>query len=182
MTSPKSPVKMSNTSFRLMTLFMYIEDLLLPRIDRRVQTFGIKPGMTVVDYGCGPGRYATRYSKLVGSEGRVYAVDIQELALETVRRKTRKLGLKNVEPALAVGYNSAIPNQIADIVTAIDMFGMIPDSDALLTELHRIIKKSGVLIIDDGHLPRSETIRRLLASHKWTILQETPDHLTCKPT
>jgi len=39
-------------------------------------------GMTVVDYGCGPGRYSIKFAEIVGNQGLVYAVDIHELAIE----------------------------------------------------------------------------------------------------
>ena len=45
---------MSNLGFRLMSLAFDLVDLVHPYIDRRVTTFGIREGMTVVDYGCGP--------------------------------------------------------------------------------------------------------------------------------
>ena len=48
----------SNLSFRAMSLIMSIEDALSTRVVTRSQTFGIKAGMTIVDYGCGPGRYS----------------------------------------------------------------------------------------------------------------------------
>ena len=61
---------MSNMGFRLMSLIFDLVDLVHPYIDRRVTTFGIREGMTVVDYGCGPGRYTTRFAQLVGERAR----------------------------------------------------------------------------------------------------------------
>ena len=83
--------------------------------------------MTVVDYGCGPGRYAMRFSKLVGDNGKVYAIDIHELAIEAVKKKMKKYNLRNVEPVLAKGYHSGIPDHVADRVAAIDMLLIVPD-------------------------------------------------------
>jgi ubiquinone/menaquinone biosynthesis C-methylase UbiE len=64
--------RMSNVGFRLMSLTFDLVDLVHPYIDRRVTTFGIREGTTVVDYGSGPGRYTTRFAKLVGERGKVY--------------------------------------------------------------------------------------------------------------
>lgn len=82
--------RMSNTSFRMMNWTFKVVDLFCPYIKKRIKKFGIQEGMTVVDYGCGPGRYSTEFAKLVGEEGKVYAVDIHELAIEAVREKTEK--------------------------------------------------------------------------------------------
>ena len=48
--------RMPDWGFRLMSLTFDLVDWVRPTIDRRVTTFGIREGMTVVDYGCGPGR------------------------------------------------------------------------------------------------------------------------------
>ncbi len=179
--SQGQPKRMSNVSFQVMNLFMNAQDFLSSRIDKRVQTFGIIEGMTVVDYGCGPGRYTLRFSKLVGDKGKVYAVDIHELAIKAVKRKMQKCNLRNVEPVLAAGYHSGLADQIADIVTAIDMFHNVPDPVLFLEELRRITKKDGFLIIDDGHKPRKTTKSKILSSNSWEIVEETSDHLKCKP-
>ncbi len=171
---------MPDLVFRLMNLIMNVMEVFHARTDRRVQTFGIKPGMTVVDYGCGPGRYTVRFSKLVGNKGRVYAVDIHELAIAAVNQKIEKLGLQNVMPVLAHGYSTGLPDHTADVVCALDMFFMIKQPTEFLRELARVTKPDGRLVIDDGHQPRELTKKKILASGLWAIEQETDDHLTCK--
>ena len=165
----------------MMSLMMELQDFLSARIDKRVKTFGITDGMTVVDYGCGPGRYTIRFSRLVGDKGRVYAVDIHELAVKAVNRKMQKYNLRNVEPVLATGYHSGLPDHVADRVTAIDMFPGVPDPVTFLEELHRITKKDGLLVIDDGHQSRKTTIERISLSDRWEVAEETSDHLKCRP-
>lgn len=48
--------------------------------------------MTIIDYGCGPGRYTILFAKLVGEKGKVIAVDIKDLTLREVEKKIKKLG------------------------------------------------------------------------------------------
>jgi ubiquinone/menaquinone biosynthesis C-methylase UbiE len=174
--------KMSDTSFKLMNLTFNVIDLFFPYIDRRVKSFGIREGMTVVDYGCGPGRYTTRFAKLVRETGKVYAVDIHKMAIETVKSKIDKYQLQNIVPLLAMGYNSGVPHHVADVVCAVDMFFIIKQPTEFLAELKRIAKKDGLLIIDDGHQPRQATKQKILESGHWNIVEETSDHLKCKPT
>jgi len=173
--------KMSNTSFRMMVLIFNVIDFFYPHIGKRVKKFGIKEGMTVVDYGCGPGRYATKFAELVGEKGKVYAIDIHELAIEAVKRKIDRYNLGNIQPILIGGYNSTLPNDTADVVCAIDMFWVIKKPTEFLGELKRITKKDGTLVIDDGHQPRSVTKKKILDSGLWDIVEETSDHLKCKP-
>ena len=173
--------RMSNLGFRLMSLTFDLVDLVHPYIDRRVTTFGLREGMTVVDYGCGPGRYTTRFAKLVGERGKVYAVDIHELAIDAVQAKVAKLDLHNVQPMLAQGYECGLPDHVADVVCALDMFFGIQRPTEFLAELKRITRPDGVLVIDDGHQPREVTKEKIRASGVWIIQAETPDHLMCKP-
>jgi len=174
--------KMSGAGFRSMNVLFRIIDFLFPYIEKRVRKFGIEEGMTVVDYGCGPGRYTMKFSKLVGETGKVYAVDIHELAIQAVNNKIGKHSLENVEPLLADGYNSGVPDHVVDVVCAIDMFFIIKNPTAFLRELKRITKRDGILVIDDGHQPREETKRKILDSGHWTIQTESRDHLKCEPT
>jgi ubiquinone/menaquinone biosynthesis C-methylase UbiE len=173
--------RMSDFSFRGMQFLFRVIDFVHPYIDKRVQRFGIQPGMTVVDYGCGPGRYTTRFAHLVGQKGRVFAVDIHELAIDGVKKRIRKQQLKTVTPVLAKGYDSGIPDGEADITCAIDVFFAINDPTAFLKELRRITDPKGFLIIDDGHQSRKETKRKIAASGYWDVTEESKDHLKCKP-
>ena len=173
--------KMSDSAFKMMAFTFKIVDLIFPYIKRRIGKFGIEEGMTVVDYGCGPGRYSTRFAEIVGEKGKVYALDIHELAIEAVRKKIEKHNIDNIEPVLIEGYNSTLPDNVADVVCAIDMFWIIKKPKEFLTELNRIIKRDGILIVDDGHAPREETREKILNSGIWNIVEETKDHLKCKP-
>ena len=173
--------RMSDLSFRGMNLIFKVVDFFFRYIDKRVKKFGVKPGMTVVDYGCGPGRYSLRFSKLVGQEGKVYAADIHELAIAEVEKKVVEHGLDNVEAVLVKGYESGIPDQVADMVFAIDMFFAVKEPTAFLAELKRISKPEGLLVIDDGHQSRAETNRKMKESGQWKVWEETKDHLKCRP-
>ena len=87
----------------------------------------------------------------------------------------------NIIPLLVTGYQSDILNNVADMVCAIDMFFIIKEPTEFLKELKRITKKEGILIIDDGHQSRSETKEKILNSKVWEIIEETRDHLKCRP-
>jgi ubiquinone/menaquinone biosynthesis C-methylase UbiE len=173
--------KMSNGAFRAMTWLMNVIDFFYPYVGKRALGFGIKEGMTVVDYGCGPGRYTVKFVGIVGDKGKVIAADIHEMAIKAVRRKTKKQGIKNVETVLIDGYNSGLPDNVADMVCALDMFFSVRKPKEFLKELNRIIKEDGVLVIDEGHQKREEAKRKILESGYWDIIAESKDHLRCRP-
>lgn len=173
--------RMPDLSFRVMTIMFNVIDFLYPYVKKRVNRFGISEGMTVIDYGCGPGRYSIKFAELVGKKGRVYALDIHELAIAAVNKKIEKYNLKNVQPVLVDGYDSTLLDNTADVTCAIDMFWAIKKPTEFLQEVRRITKKDGTLVVDDGHQRRSATKMKILNSGIWNIVEETKDHLKCKP-
>jgi len=171
--------RMPDAAFRMMQFFFRITDLFI-QTDRKLDSFGILPGFTVVDYGCGPGRYIRKASALVGAEGRVIAVDIHELALRAVEKLAVKHSLKNVTTALTDGKKVSLPGHVADIVYALDMFHMVRYPTDFLRELARICKPGGILILEDGHQPRETARTKLEESGAWEIISGNREHLTCR--
>ena len=170
----------SNLSFRAMVWMFRVEDFFFPKRDR-LATLGIQPGFTVVDYGCGPGRYIAEASRRVGPQGKVYAVDVHELAIAAVRKAIADHTLTNVIPVLAKGYNSGLPDHVADLIYALDMFHSVKDPVALLAELRRIVKSGGTLILEDGHQSREKTRAKIAQSSVWRIIGEEESYVTCTP-
>lgn len=167
-------------AFSAMAFIFRIRDRINPP-EKKVSRFGIRPGMTVVDYGCGPGGYLESAAGLAGPDGIVYAVDIHERAIESVSQLITKTRQKTIIPVLAEGYNSGLATGSADLVYALDMFHMVPDTAAFLKELLRITKSDGILIIDDGHQPRDRTRQLISGSGLFEIISEEKDLLRCSP-
>ena len=169
--------KLSNTEFRLMQGFMKLADHVHPHVRVRAEAFGIKPGQTVVDYGCGPGRYTAEMARLVGTDGKVIAVDLVEIALQETQRKLEAGGFHNFELKLAQGYDSGITEKTADIVFAIDMFHHISDVNTFLREVYRILKPDGLLILSGGHMKRTTVKTKIAISEIWNIAEERKEYI-----
>ena len=172
--------KLTNTEFRFMQIFMKFADHIHPHVRMRVEMFGIKPGQTVVDYGCGPGRYTVEMARLVGTDGKVIAVDLVDIALQETQRKLEVDGFHNFDLKLAQGYDSGVADYVADIVFAIDMFHHIADTNAFLREVSRIAKPDGLLILSGGHLTRNTVKAKIAASGIWDIAEERKKFIAYK--
>jgi ubiquinone/menaquinone biosynthesis C-methylase UbiE len=135
----------------------------------------LKEGMTVVDYGCGPGRYTLPIAKLVGSKGKVFAVDIQPLALKTVKEKAARQGLTNIETILVDSYNTGIKGSSIDLILLVDTLHLINDRHALFREIHRLLKQDSILYMDSGHLKMSKA-REIVESTGFFTIVECRDH------
>ncbi|SHI83816.1 Methyltransferase domain-containing protein [Desulfatibacillum alkenivorans DSM 16219] len=172
--------RMPGWAFRGMSFLFSIRDRFFP-VDSRLEELPIREGMTVADYGCGPGSYIPRASRKVGPKGTVFAIDVHELAIEAVQKRVQKGGLANVKPVLAAKDRAPLEDESVDLVWAFDMFHMVSQPTAFLREINRFAKSSALLFIDDGHQPRERTKAKILESGAWSIAEEKPEYLKCTP-
>ncbi len=178
----QSPIdRIPDFNYKVMLLIYRLTDPFISEVKRRLRCFDIRPGMTLIDYGCGPGRYTIPFARLVGPQGRVYAVDTQEQAIAIVREKAQNEHLANNVPVLAKGYETDLPAAIADRIFALDMFCFVSDPKVFLKSLHRLIKSDGRLIIDSEHQRCATARMKINSSGCWRVEQEESGLFFCKP-
>jgi len=120
--------------------------------ERIVENFGLYLGMKIADFGCGHGYFVIPMAKAVGSEGKVCAVDVQELALGAVRSKAASEGLFNIEyihSNLEKEGGSKLPAASQDMVLLANTLYQSPGKSEIMREAGRVLKKQGILIIID---------------------------------
>ncbi len=150
---------MSGLHFRLMKLGLKIRDYFIPR-HKVLQEVAIKPGSVVLDFGCGPGGYVADAAGMVGASGKVYALDMHPLAIESVLRLAEKKRLTNVETILS-SSETGLSDGSVDVVLLYDILHGLGDVDSILLELHRVLKPNGVLSCSDHHMKESDIVSRL---------------------
>ncbi len=149
----------SNFGFRVMSFIFKLRDFFLPRKDV-LKEVGIKSGFSVLDYGCGPGSYIIAATELVGESGKVYGLDIHPLAIEKVRGIAAKRQLTNVEAILS-DCKTGLPENGVDVVLLYDTFHDLSDQNGVLQELHRILKRDGILSFSDHHMKEDEILTQI---------------------
>ncbi len=143
----------SRFTYWLETLVIRLRDLLRPPSGVLLEC-GIKPGMTVLDFGCGPDGFSVAAATLVGTTGRVYAVDIQPGALRIVRCAAARRGLANLQ-AIAAGEIGRLPAASVDMALLYDVLHIQPEASQtgrMLETVHRLLKPAGVLSVRDHHI------------------------------
>lgn len=169
MEKEKHIVRSHDAIYRIDMCFFKLRDYFSnPR--QLLKKIPLKEGMTIVDYGCGIGRYTLPVAESVGLNGKVIAVDIQPLAIKTVKEKAARRGLTNVEVILVDSYNTGIQDSSIDIVLLIDTLHMIEHCDALLQEFYQILKQDGLAFIDRGHLKMSRVMEIVASTDLFTIV------------
>jgi len=147
---------MSDFDFKFMSVGYKFRDFFRPRINILGEV-GIKPGFHVLDFGCGPGGYIIPLVKLVGESGKVYALDIHQLAVQKVRNIASKKKLTNVETILS-DCQTGLPDKSLDAVLLYDAFHHLSDPDMVLKEFYRVLKPDGILSFSDHHMKESEIV------------------------
>jgi len=116
---------------------------------KTLKEFGLRKGMKVLDVGTGAGFYLPYLSEAVGEEGKVYAIDVEEKAVEYARAKVEKLGLKNVEVLKSEENHVPLPDKSIDFVFMAFVFHELENPLEFLKELKRVAKNNAYLAIID---------------------------------
>lgn len=106
---------------------------------------GLQPGQKVLEVGCGPGFFTIPASKIVGKDGLVYAVDIHPLAIQKVKEKMKREGIKNVKPLLANASDTKLSDGSIDLVFLFGLRYIAGGLNSVLSEVHRILRPGGAL-------------------------------------
>ncbi len=117
----------------------------------------IKEGMTILDFGCGPGFFSIELAQMVGKSGRVIAADLQEGMLQKLRKK-----IQGTELEERVALHKCQENKIGlaekvDFVLAFYMLHEIPNQEAFFNEIESILKPNGQVFIAEPPFHVSKT-------------------------
>jgi ubiquinone/menaquinone biosynthesis C-methylase UbiE len=102
-----------------------------------VSALGIKPGMTVVDFGTGPGYMLPYLSEAVGKSGRVIGQDIFADFLN--KAKERSSSLSNVSFVQGNAKETNLTPESADLVMALDVYHHLDYPAQTLAEVKRAL-------------------------------------------
>ena len=162
--------QMSSLSFRAMAFTFKIRDFFRPRRDV-VKEAGIREGFSVLDYGCGPGSYVKAVAELVGKSGKIYALDVNPLAVQTVRKIAAENGLTNVETILS-DCKTELSDESIDLVLLYDTFHDLTNADGVLEELYRVLRPEGVLSFSDHHMKEDGILSRVTSKGLFRLLKK----------
>ena len=119
--------------------------------ERIMDSLGITSGTMVADVGAGGGWFTIKLASRVGSEGLVYAEDIQREMIESINRRVNRANLSNVETIIGTSNNPKIPTPV-DAVLMVDVYGEVEDPVTLLRNVIPQLKKGGRIGIIEHRL------------------------------
>lgn len=132
-----------------------------------VTNFHLRPGDKVGDFGAGLGNFAAALSRAVGSQGKIYACEIQRNLVEGLIDRASKERLGNLEVVwsdIEASNGTKIETGALDAGVAINLLFQIEDRAAALSEMARTLRPGGKFFLVDW-------------SESWGGLGPQPGHL-----
>ena len=115
----------------------------------------LKKGTTFLDVACGWGAYSLAAADRVGQDGQVYAVDLWEGGLSSLRKEADAKGIKNLATFVSnVAQNIPVENDCVDVcLMATVLHELVADKveQQVLKEIVRVMKSESTLAIVEFH-------------------------------
>jgi ubiquinone/menaquinone biosynthesis C-methylase UbiE len=109
----------------------------------------LKPGEYVVDCGSGSGTDSLIAARMVAPNGRVIGVDMTPEMLSKASNNALAAGMTNVEFREGYLESLPIPDAWADVVISNGVLNLVPDKEAALLEMYRVLKPGGHIQVAD---------------------------------
>jgi ubiquinone/menaquinone biosynthesis C-methylase UbiE len=104
-------------------------------------------GDTAIDIGPGMGYFSIPMTQLVGSTGRVTAIDIQPRMLSALMERARKKGVSEIIKTHLAGPDSIGFHEKADFILAFWMAHEVPDQKRFFSEIRDLMKPQGLFLL-----------------------------------
>lgn len=127
------------------------------RTDVLMKEVNIQPGEKIVDIGCGPGFFAMQFSKIVGPNGKIYAIDTNQRHLDFLKPLIEDTGTTNIELVHSKFDDICIPARSVDRAFMCSLYGVIylvsmePVKDRFIKSIIQALKPGGKLTIVDNN-------------------------------
>ncbi|WP_295671676.1 arsenite methyltransferase [uncultured Mucilaginibacter sp.] len=117
----------------------------------------INKGDVVIDLGSGAGNDCFVARAETGETGKVIGIDFTDAMINKARQNAEKLGFNNVEFRFGDIEHMPVTAGVADVVVSNCVLNLVPNKDAVIKDIFRVLKPGGHFSISDvvlvGNLP-----------------------------
>ncbi|MBI6173646.1 bifunctional demethylmenaquinone methyltransferase/2-methoxy-6-polyprenyl-1,4-benzoquinol methylase UbiE [Serratia marcescens] len=132
---------------------------------------GVRRGQRVLDLAGGTGDLAAKFSRMVGEQGQVVLVDINDSMLKMGREKLRDRGIVgNINYVQANAEALPFPDNYFDCITI--SFGLrnVTDKDKALRSMFRVLKPGGRLLVLEFSKPLLAPLSKAYDAYSFHVL------------
>jgi ubiquinone/menaquinone biosynthesis C-methylase UbiE len=127
-----------------------------------------RPGERILEVGPGTGYYSLRVAEWLRPGGTLYVLDVQQRMLDHLKRRAEERSVENIVPTRADARALPYTDDTFDAAYLTLVLGEIPDQDAGLSELKRVLKPGGRLVVGelfpDFHMVPFRTLQKQAAA------------------
>jgi ubiquinone/menaquinone biosynthesis C-methylase UbiE len=120
----------------------------------------IKAGLKIkdifLDIGCGIGYFSIPASRIIGIEGRVFALDTSSEMLEELKRRIYKKNIKNIIPIFSEPYRFPLDSNVGTFALISNVLHEVEDKISFLEETNRVLIRCGTLCIVEWQKKETE--------------------------
>jgi ubiquinone/menaquinone biosynthesis C-methylase UbiE len=124
-----------------------------------------EPGQRVLEVGPGTGYYALDVARWLEPGGTLEVLDVQQEMLDHTMSRAHALGISNVVPTRGDARRLPYPDGYFDAAYLVATLGEVPDKGRALSELRRVLRRGGRLVVGevllDPHRVSLSELRRL---------------------
>ena len=147
------------------------------RSDLLMKALKFRPGEAVADIGAGSGYYTRLIARAIGTNGVVFATDIQQEMLDILTNKAAQSGIRNIRAVLGTESESGLPAASVDTILIVDVYHEMEFPFEMMAGLSRALKPGGRLVlveyrgedravpIKELHKMTEEQVKKELAPH-----------------
>lgn len=125
--------------------------------ERALRLAGLKPGMRVLDVGCGPGDVSILAANIVGPTGSVIGVDAAPAILDVARARTAELGLSTVSFEQAVIPDIPLTEPVDAVIGRLILMHL-PDPVGAVRELATFVRPGGLVVFHDFEISSARSV------------------------
>jgi len=142
----------------------------------------IQKDMTVLDAGCAMGFFSLPAARMVGPDGKVICVDLQEAMIRHLKRRASKAGVIDRIETRVCNENSLLTddlNEQIDFALSVAVVHEVPNAPAFFSEVHKTLKPGCkfLLIEPRGHVTADEFGKTLIIAENsgFRVIEQTID-------
>jgi len=134
-----------------------------------IAVMDLRPGEVVADLGAGSGYFTFRIAPKVAPAGKVFAVDIQDAMLATLRQRAAELGVANVVEVKATETDPRLPAHSLDAVLLVDVYHELAYPFEVMSRVREALKPGGQVFFVEYR--KEDPTIRIKVLHKMSVDQ-----------
>lgn len=115
--------------------------------DELIKLLKITTGSQAADIGCHEGYMTFKLSKIVGPQGKIYAVDVEDSKVKKVESLAAESRITNITAIKGDYDDPKLPPNSLDAVIILDTYHEMEDHDKILQHIFKALKPGGRLLL-----------------------------------